>query len=447
MHRRRFLSVAAAALVSREAAGHFRASGPAEYNVVAFGARRDGITDDSGPFTLALAAAARAGGGVVRIPSGHYLLRSTIHPQTGVDVVGDGRESWLDFRVGPVAGIANGEVERVGVRKLRITGQFAAAVAFSSSHWITISNCEISGATLPWSGYCGGICVAGGSDVRITDNIFFGNGTAPLRSGTDIVINGNGHASERITIASNVCSSDRVAANIACFDVSRSAITSNVVSGAVTDSANNSGYGIVIYAAVGRGVCHDNMIADNHVSDTGGSGIYLASAPNCVVRKNVIARAGAQQSDVTLPVGGISVNGGVGTVISGNTVLASMKDGIVVSGGRGEEIRGNTVDGAGGAGIRLRGTGEGITVASNVVAGAPIGIGDDADFMRSRLIVSDNTVSLIAGGGCAIQLPSATGSIVAGNIISAPPHRAICVPPGDGNKVDQNTIRHSPSAD
>lgn len=72
---------------------------PVVADVRAHGARGDGQGDDSAAFRAALAAAARAGGGAVRVPAGRYRLAGLLHLRhDGVVLRGDERERCvLDF--------------------------------------------------------------------------------------------------------------------------------------------------------------------------------------------------------------------------------------------------------------------------------------------------------------------------------------------------------------
>lgn len=78
-------------------------SGGGEYNVKAFGAKGDGVTDDTAAIQQAIDACAAAGGGTVFLPAGTYLVSIRVHPENAnwataliienyVTLVGDGIE-------------------------------------------------------------------------------------------------------------------------------------------------------------------------------------------------------------------------------------------------------------------------------------------------------------------------------------------------------------------
>ena len=65
-------------LLARGAAGAHPGNASRVFNVVAFGARGDGRTDDSAAFQRAFDALGAAGAGQVRIPTGNFLLTKTV---------------------------------------------------------------------------------------------------------------------------------------------------------------------------------------------------------------------------------------------------------------------------------------------------------------------------------------------------------------------------------
>ena len=63
------------------------------YNVKAYGAKGDGVTDDTLAIQAAVNAAAATGGGIVVVTTGKYLLSATISIPKSVFIIGDGKGS------------------------------------------------------------------------------------------------------------------------------------------------------------------------------------------------------------------------------------------------------------------------------------------------------------------------------------------------------------------
>lgn len=67
--------------------------GDSGYNVKAFGAVGDGVTDDTAAIQAAVDAVATAGGGSVFVPAGHYITSSPILMKSNVELYGEGKTS------------------------------------------------------------------------------------------------------------------------------------------------------------------------------------------------------------------------------------------------------------------------------------------------------------------------------------------------------------------
>jgi hypothetical protein len=94
----------------------------ATYNVKNYGAKADGRTNDQAAFTKAIAAAAKAGGGVVYVPKGTYALRS-VYLQSHVDVQIEG---------GTVFRVASGAINNESVFYLARQGVYSQQAAAAS---------------------------------------------------------------------------------------------------------------------------------------------------------------------------------------------------------------------------------------------------------------------------------------------------------------------------
>lgn len=86
-----------------------------EFNVLRFGARGDGVADDTGPVQQALDAAGNAGGGVVWFPSGQYRFNRPLRVPRRVLLRGASREAtllhWSNRHFARLRGIVHGEAQ------------------------------------------------------------------------------------------------------------------------------------------------------------------------------------------------------------------------------------------------------------------------------------------------------------------------------------------------
>jgi hypothetical protein len=117
------------------------------FNVKAYGAAGDGVTDDGAAINAAIAAASAAGGGIVYLPAGTYLLRtistdpnsdhSYIVPKDGVSIVGAG----MDVAVLKVASGQNALYPTTNAPNVITTKQSTP-----------LSNCRFTDFTVDWNG-------------------------------------------------------------------------------------------------------------------------------------------------------------------------------------------------------------------------------------------------------------------------------------------------------
>lgn len=92
-------------------------------NVRQYGATGNGSTDDTGPVQAALDAAAAAGGGVVYVPKGTYLLTASLMVHPRLSIRGDGDQVSVLHQTGPGAsGLRGIDVTFLDVRDLQLRG-------------------------------------------------------------------------------------------------------------------------------------------------------------------------------------------------------------------------------------------------------------------------------------------------------------------------------------
>ncbi len=146
-------------------------NGPASFDVRAFGARGDGLTDDSPAIQRAIDAAHAAGGGTVSVPRGTYLLRHRDSPdgdglaaivlRSGVTLEGLSREHSIlrlaDTQLGGPGTFARilssvGEISGATVRNLTLDGNRAGQGSMRD-------NTNGSIIQLGWKGRCTNVTV------------------------------------------------------------------------------------------------------------------------------------------------------------------------------------------------------------------------------------------------------------------------------------------------
>lgn len=198
----------------------------------------------------------------------------------------------------------------------------------------TIERVEVYGCTAaPVSGSLAGMRLLNMNDITIDSCHLHGNGFANVSGDPEISGFGNGHdilidtatANERVRIIRNLVVQSHTSYAILAYDCIRSEASENKVYGGNTPGvrAKNrtkpvhtpgvqddaSGYGICFYNHV---VTDDagNIVTNNYVEETAGTGIYLQAMSGCTVANNVVVNCARYQLDNQLPVGGIAANYG-----------------------------------------------------------------------------------------------------------------------------------------
>ncbi|MGO1050126.1 right-handed parallel beta-helix repeat-containing protein [Crossiella sp. CA198] len=368
--RKRFLRIggigAAAAVVAPAATAHAAPAAPESalvFNVKDFGARGDGIADDTAGIAATIKAA--VAGGTVYFPPGDFRVNGEILIQANnILVRGAGWASRLTQTDASGKGKATlrfGNADGVAVRELSFTGRGTehvagdgnlsyngvAAVRFDGCTNVTVSGCRIAhhaGGGIRWTGSLRGALFA---DNTITG---IGGDPGPIRRGdnnNDFAIGQwNSSPNENIVIRGNTISGH-------CFGI-----------------GSGHGAGLVISGNVIHGI-------------PGQHGMYLSAPGSAQIGGNVVRNVAlncvnvqiAKSAEVTVPSlmitdnvlhdaeSGIVLNtakdvataGFQQPVIAGNSVRTMSEYGIAVNRTWHGSIIGNTVAGTGAYGLLLNG--------------------------------------------------------------------------------------------
>lgn len=121
------------------------------FNVKAYGAVGDGVTQDASAINAAISAATAAGG-IVFFPPGTYITNASMSMLDNVYIVGSGRGATVVWNTGLSGGIADDTLDVLsnwsvpcGVADITLKSTNGRAVAFSGRHYCTFKNCQIEG--------------------------------------------------------------------------------------------------------------------------------------------------------------------------------------------------------------------------------------------------------------------------------------------------------------
>lgn len=265
------------------------------FNVLDYGAVRDGVTNDRTAIQAAITAASAAGGGIVYFPAGTYLVSSRIELKDAVCLVGAGRD------VTTIKGAS-------GVSAAIITGLSADTVTD-----VMLADFSINGNSAALSGEVDGIQITSGSfitcqNLRIFDVRADGISldATPDASVLDCVIENTGNGGTNLHGVHGSNGSHRL-----------------LVRGCTI--SDNEGMGIRV-GAQGTGST-DATIIGNRISKSN-AGLECIGVTADSIRARVIGNTCLNGGD-----NGISMSA-ADSVVSGNTVLGCNLHGIQVNGAR-----------------------------------------------------------------------------------------------------------------
>lgn len=293
-------------------------------SIVDFGAIADDKTDNADAIQKAIDAMAAAGGGVVHVPAGTFLLRAMVELRSHVTLQGCGSASILHCvntaRVNALGGLgrSSNRLSGIAVRYMTVLGDARFTdgkpniINGSGLIFDHADDCEVSGVT-----------VVGFSD----------NGISFLNGNRNSVTN---------------CLVKQTAQGIS-FTASDISVTGNVAIGnRIIDTGEYNGLHLEGgFGGKSSGEVRHTTLSGNVISGCWEAGINIELAPYTACVGNTVERAGQGRTTVAM---GIKVYGGYRSAICGNTVIGASGDGIVIGANSSEcSVTGNVTAGNGGS--------------------------------------------------------------------------------------------------
>lgn len=350
-----------------------------------------------------------AASGRVLVLRGTNSVTSTLNLPVKFRMVQEPNAS-IDLDVADVGILIANNSTDVTLEGIVITGTCGRAIAGAGVHTnVKIRGCDISGYTLPVT-FNAGIFFSDLTDSVIEQNYMHGGGAGVFSSSNaDICLWTTATGNVDVRIIENKLTSTGVGAHVYCYDTINALVRGNRMEGARLHGAgNNNGYGCAFYfVSVGK----ENKFLYNTVRDTQGTGLYVASNNDMVIHGNRFEDVAQTQSDASLPVGAIALNGVTSASVVGGTINDSGKDGIVIANCVGvavsaiKDIRGVTQ-----YGVNLRGTGNDISVSScSALSTGSHSVNSDAT-AKTKISIVDFTST--SSGGRGINLTDVSESTV-----------------------------------
>lgn len=307
--------------------------------------------------SLAWDNAVAAGGGTIVIPIGVFSINAVAKTSgSNIHIVGMGPGSVLSIN-DVATGLSFTGVDNVIFSNLTVGGTSRVGVYFANSARSGMRHCGITGATKTGSGPMAGVeFLAPTTDMVFEHNRLWGNGDGLENSSFDFTAYPNGavYTHERLRVRYNKISGSLTHFNITNFNCQDSDATMNDVDQGNHGEGTASGYPIAFYGSGGQ-AGYRNKALNNNVRNAHGSGIYFALQSQYSIEGNTVKKTGQGMTNVTEPVGGISVNSTTllstlglydSGAIRGNNVYDSGLAGITVSDANYVDISGNVVDNA-----------------------------------------------------------------------------------------------------
>jgi parallel beta-helix repeat protein len=377
-------------------------------SIADFGAKANGVADDTNAFVAAIAEAAKTGA-ELRLEDRTYLLKETLRlPNAGhpFSIVGGQRTRLLFVPDHPLdSGIQLLKAAKVELRSFTLHGAGAGlhhAISLAGSTDIRLDHLQIESIHGTGTSALSAILLGNDDQVWVTNNTFKDIGAGAGKPAF-IIWNYYRMQSSHIYIEHNQMSGNAAYIALGMFDTNHSVVADNTIDGGNTciQPCTTNGYGILFYrvgdSRLPPGTAPkniDDMILGNHVSNTAGSGIYLASVDGATIAENTITRTTLQMDDSTLPAAGIALNGSDNIHILNNVIRADGRGGICLATTKDILIEGNQIYDSPEWGIRLRVRQVRTTIRNNTFQNAPMSIWVQQDVTDTRL---DNNKLINAG--------------------------------------------------
>jgi len=384
------------------------------FNVSDYGATGDGVTNDGTAIAAAITAAKAAGGGIVFLPAGTYLITATLTVDgNNITIQGAGRSATIIKTVGNHLILSGLNASGLEVRDLQVLGDADAAKTNQRGiQWTGVTDGLIDNVWAKNTAYDGILLLSGClnctvSNCRVTgvgdDGINIGGDPVAATTGntvTGCVISGATnvgiHISDRSSFSSVTgntitgCDKGIDTYNAGVYSgLGNNSIVGNTVNGCTT-------YGIYIFNS------SRNVVAGNNV-EGGGTGIYLVSSSECSVTGNVVTnpstysiRANPNCTDV---------------VIADNKIVGATARAFIES--PRTQFTGNNMRGSAGS-VLLAAAADSSVVSNNVITN---GTGNDIECNAAECIISGNRIES-AGTKCIVTVGASPRCVISGNMLS-----------------------------
>lgn len=416
-------------------------------SVMDYGAKGDGVTDDTAAIQTALT---RNAGKIIYFPTGTYMI-NTLSMANNTSIYGDGRSSIIKRIAGIAPGASNMLLVSSTANGCSISGLCFQNIANATGGGLSLDNCIVLST-------CSNINVTNCYfSIGLRSAVYAANCVACQIVGNNVYEYGDDPANPVVTNVPNVgiafylvdnCSDCNVSYNrvAACGS---GVIFQAVVSGAIllrcsaigNIITNCSTYGIIIYDnnlnVSGSGYVRNCNVNDNVISTVygsvivggarnGGAGIYIQGCQYTSVVGNTVDNVAILTDSFTLQPAGIAVGNATAFTITGNTISRPNKLGIYSSnvnnfnlGGAGV-IANNTINCVAATTVAIQ-IADNINVA--IIGNSIQGMTQYGVYVFSittgnfRVAVTNNVFNGVATSNAGIALDVATDCRVSGNTL------------------------------